>query len=190
MYAKPYFVYKIKVKVIMMKKCKDCGSSTRTAYIRRMTAGISTWVDIGEFCPVCGNVEVTYKSDDLAMMARTFVNKLMESPNLLYVIEYLNENDPATIDEIVDVIPELNVSVTTDDKKRALVGQLISLKMIDPVRFNDNGKLALSNLTKRVIAEMNKQRTTRPKEHEPDVSINIEDNPLYPKKKVPEVIEI
>lgn len=152
-----------------------------------MTAGISTWLDVGEFCPTCGSFELTYQSNDIATAARKFIDKMIETPSLLHIVEYLHDNEPSTIDDIVDTVPELKVSITTDEQKNKIVNQLLDLKIIDSTKFAETKKLSLSNITLRIIDEINKQKNKNKETNEKNVDQNNK-NPFIPSPTVPDVI--
>jgi hypothetical protein len=168
-----------------MNKCRECGEYTRSAYIRRMKAGISTWIPIGEFCPLCQNMYVTYEGDEIKGATKVFIEKMLELPRVLDVVEYLKENPPEKLDTIIELVPELKVAITTPVQKYDLIQSLISLKMIDKEVYDSTENLTLSSLVKHIIAHTEKAAKVNSKP-QGDGS----PHPLVPKNHVPDVIEI
>lgn len=174
-----------------MKKCKECGEYTRTAYIRRMAAGISTWIPIGEFCPLCHSLDVSYDGDEIKQTTKIFVEKMLENPLALHVIEYLKENPPEKLDVIIDTVPELNVAISTAEDKENLLATLQKLQLINNTFYTNTGKLSLSVIVQKIISRMSDgSRKNNESPHGDRGVPDILQNPLYPKNKVPDVIEI
>lgn len=168
-----------------MNKCNGCGEYTRSAYIRRMKAGISTWIPIGEFCPLCHNIEVTYEGDEIKGATKIFIEKMLELPRVLDVVEYLKENPPEKLDTIIEIIPELKVAITNPVQKHDLIQSLLSLKLIDKELYDATEKLTLSHLVKHIIAHTEKSAKANIKPQ-----VDGSPHPLIPKNHVPDVIEI
>lgn len=151
-----------------MHVCKECGERTRTSYIRKTKSGVATWIPIGEFCPLCHSVYISYNGNEIEELATAFIEKMVAYPHAIFVVEYMKENHPETLDTIIDTIPELKSTIKTQHDKDKIIDLLQSLYLIKDTVYAANGRLAPSIMLEKIIDHMNAKH--KPTEEEPDQS--------------------